>query len=279
MFMMKPFEERLTAWIDDALTGDELAAFERELAAHPEAESLRLEKRVAHQLRALLREHLPAAVPALGNNADFFNHQLRERLLAETAGKPRETAAHGNAWSRWLRLFWNGGQSGAGLTPSRLLLAGAACLLAGALGTYALIPTQTPSSSNGPVAAVDPAAAPPAKAPAVNSTAPVVPVAPASQNAVAASSPAPAPPRGVVPAAENGRTEMAVLESTQREPRLSGIVNARVPEGTATAVTPVHFDDQNADVLWLDGLEDLPAAEVEGSAPALAVPTSGQHQQ
>ncbi len=270
--MMKPFEERLTAWIDDALTGDELAAFERELAAHPDAESLRLEKRVSHQLRVLLREHLPASVPALGNNADFFNHQLRERLLAQNAGDKREDSARGSAWSRWLRPLWRDGgkEARGGFTPARLLAAGAACLLVAALGTYALIP---PTSHNGPVAATEPT-----KVPVVNSTAPVVPVAPRGENvaAAAAGSPTPAPSRGLPAASSNNeRTEMAVLEPTQREPRFSGIVNARVPEGTATAVTPVHFDDQNADVLWLDGLDDLPAAEVEGSVSPTA-PTAGQ---
>jgi hypothetical protein len=33
---MKTFEEKLTLWIDGRLAGAELAAFERELEAHPE---------------------------------------------------------------------------------------------------------------------------------------------------------------------------------------------------------------------------------------------------
>ena len=41
MFTMKPFEESLTAWFDGVLAGDELVAFERELAAHPDAGELR----------------------------------------------------------------------------------------------------------------------------------------------------------------------------------------------------------------------------------------------
>ena len=34
---MKPFEEKFTAWVDGRLSGAELAGFERELEAHPEA--------------------------------------------------------------------------------------------------------------------------------------------------------------------------------------------------------------------------------------------------
>ena len=101
---MKPFEEQFTAWADGQLTGDELAAFERELASQPDAPAA---KAAAQKLRALLRDH-PTA-PALAN-ADFFNLQLLQRIEADLP-KPRAEKA---AW------FW---------PLSRLVWAGAACLL------------------------------------------------------------------------------------------------------------------------------------------------------
>jgi hypothetical protein len=80
---MKTFEERFTAWVDGRLEGAELAAFERELEAHPEALA---EKEAALDLGNLLRTHLkPAPLP----NPDFFNHQiLREIHAAPAAAAP-----------------------------------------------------------------------------------------------------------------------------------------------------------------------------------------------
>ena len=75
---MKPFEEQFTAWVDGKLTGVELEEFEKQLAEHPEAEA---EKEAAHKLGRLLREHPTVArIP----NPDFFNHQLMQRIAAET---------------------------------------------------------------------------------------------------------------------------------------------------------------------------------------------------
>ena len=71
---MKTFEEKFTAWIDGRLTGADLAAFERELEAHPEALG---EKEAAHEIGNLLRTHLkPAPLP----NPDFFNHQILSQI-------------------------------------------------------------------------------------------------------------------------------------------------------------------------------------------------------
>lgn len=107
---MKTFEERFTAWVDGRLAGDELSAFEKELAAHPEAMA---ERDAALKLRALLREH-PTAPPLA--NADFFNLQLQQRIAAET---PRARKPERRAWSFWTlpRLAWAGALS--------LLIAGA----------------------------------------------------------------------------------------------------------------------------------------------------------
>ena len=127
---MKTFEEQFTAWVDDRLPADEHAAFERALAARPDADALRAERRMALRLRDLLRESLHA--PAL-SNPDFFNHGIMERIAAEEAragavAAPRRRAA---AWWQW---DW---------TPARLLAAGAACLLTALVGVRALIPTGT----------------------------------------------------------------------------------------------------------------------------------------
>lgn len=109
---MKTFEERFTAWVDRELTDQELAAFERELATHPEAAA---EREAALKLGELLREH-PSA-PTL-TNADFFNLQLQQRIAAETP-RVRDPAAPAAAWSFWRlpRLVWAGALS--------LLVAGA----------------------------------------------------------------------------------------------------------------------------------------------------------
>jgi anti-sigma factor RsiW len=85
---MKPFEEQFTAWVDGQLTGDELAEFGKRLAEHPEAAT---EKDEALKLGVFLRAH--STVPKL-TNPDFFNHQLMQRIAAETprrAEKKRRT--------------------------------------------------------------------------------------------------------------------------------------------------------------------------------------------
>jgi anti-sigma factor RsiW len=100
---MKTFEERLTAWIDGHLQGAELAAFEKELDGHPEAESERLE---AQRLGDLLRRHTVA--PKLGNE-EFFNLQLMEKIAAEERAPGRPAGARSFSF-RWAlpHLAWAG---------------------------------------------------------------------------------------------------------------------------------------------------------------------------
>jgi anti-sigma factor RsiW len=117
---MKTFEERYTAWIDGQLSGDELAAFEQELAAHPEATEDRL---AAQKLGDLLRTH--GVAPAL-SNADFFNLQLQQRIEAEMPRPRVEPARSGGG-----AFFW---------PISRLIWAGAACLGIAALLYRTTIP-------------------------------------------------------------------------------------------------------------------------------------------
>jgi len=71
---MKTFEEKFTAWVDGRLSGPELAAFERELQAHPGALA---EKLAALEIGNLLRANISA--PPL-KNPDFFNHQLLQLI-------------------------------------------------------------------------------------------------------------------------------------------------------------------------------------------------------
>ena len=96
---MKPFEEQFTAWVDDQLTGEELAEFEKQLVSRPEAAG---DKAEAQRLGEFLRAH-PTA-PKLGN-PDFFNHQLMQRIAAETP-RPLEKR---QSWLLSLpRLAWAG---------------------------------------------------------------------------------------------------------------------------------------------------------------------------
>src|SRR5260370_22184424 len=96
---MKTFEEEGTALIDDRLTGRELEEFLASLQDRTAAEA---EKQSAKQVGSLLREQ---AMPL--SNADFFSHQLRERLDRENA--PMRSEADG---------------SKTGCGPIRLLLSG-----------------------------------------------------------------------------------------------------------------------------------------------------------
>ena len=120
---MKPFEEQYTAWIDGKLTGTELAAFEKELAQHPEAAG---DRQAAQKLGKLLRE--TAGAPAL-TNADFFNLQIQQRIAT---AQPRE-----RAWGSGAGWFWS---------LPRLVWAGAACLLMAGAMFKLLIPTGDPAN-------------------------------------------------------------------------------------------------------------------------------------
>ena len=124
---MKPFEEQFTAWVDGRLSGPELAAFEKELAQHPEAAA---DKVAARKLGKLLREN--PTVPALAN-ADFFNLQIQELIAAE---RPRQRA--GEKAAGW---FWS---------LPRLLIAGATCLLIAGVMFKTLIPTGSPLNETDP---------------------------------------------------------------------------------------------------------------------------------
>jgi len=97
---MKTFEEKWTAWLDGQLSGRELIEFQSSL---PDLAAAEAEKRDAHKLGAFLKKE--AGSHAL-TNEEFFSHQLRERIAAET-----RTQSRGGLRSTWWtvpRLVWSG---------------------------------------------------------------------------------------------------------------------------------------------------------------------------
>jgi hypothetical protein len=103
---MKTFEEKWTAWVDDQLEGEELAKFEASL---PDKAAAEAEKRAAKKLGALLQRELK--LNSL-QNADFFSHQLRERIDREDrAGSSGEGGAGLSLWWPIRRLVWTGAAS------------------------------------------------------------------------------------------------------------------------------------------------------------------------
>jgi hypothetical protein len=103
---MKTFEEKWTAWVDDELSDAERAEFEASLENRIAAEA---EKRRTHKLRALLKEELQ---PRAMGNEEFFHHQLRARIAAES-GQPATRSAPQLRESWWTirRLLWTGASS------------------------------------------------------------------------------------------------------------------------------------------------------------------------
>ena len=97
---MKTFEEKWTAWIDNQLTGRELEEF---LVSLPDKAAAEAEKRSAKQLGSFLREQAVTL-----SNADFFSHQLRERLNRENDPARSERDAVQTGWWTIRRLLWGG---------------------------------------------------------------------------------------------------------------------------------------------------------------------------
>jgi len=103
---MKAFEEKWTAWVDDQLSGKELADFE---AALPDKAAALEEKRAAKKLGFLLQRELG---PQPLHNADFFSHQLRERIeREERAGSSSPSEGGISSWWPLRRLVWAGAAS------------------------------------------------------------------------------------------------------------------------------------------------------------------------
>jgi hypothetical protein len=99
---MKRFEEKWTAWLDDQLSGRELSDFEASL---PDKATAHAEKADAKKLGELLKREL--GVSAL-TNEEFFNHQLREKIVQENRGSAETPTS---TWWTIPRLLWTGAAS------------------------------------------------------------------------------------------------------------------------------------------------------------------------
>ena len=99
---MKTFEEKWTAWLDGQLSGRELAEFESSL---PDKAAAEAEKADARKLGSLLKREL--GISAL-TNEEFFNHQLREKIMSERGAPSVERAAKASTWWTIPRLLWTG---------------------------------------------------------------------------------------------------------------------------------------------------------------------------
>ena len=240
---MKTFEERYTAWIDGQLQGDALTAFEQELARRAEAgdaETAETDRAQALGLRALLKEHLQA--PAL-TNAEFFNHQMRERIDAEIdkAARRREAAAR-PVW-RLPAFAW---------PFARLAGVGLGCLfVAGAL-YYGMMPPHQTDSSKSAVAAATPAVQP-VPPDAVPKNDPTVPPAQVADNHTKndntlAFQNVPTPPP----------VDLNSDEAIQVKPN----------PGSTTSATTFPYDKAN--VLWVNNLPYLPNVNGTNATPAPA---------
>ena len=105
--------ERITRWLDGAMSIAEKTAFQEEMQADP---ALRVEVSALDELGAQIRAHASLEKPV--PNADFFNSQIQERISAfQRIDDRRKSPAGGAAsWFGWLRAPW--------------AIAGAAALLA-----------------------------------------------------------------------------------------------------------------------------------------------------
>lgn len=240
---MKTFEERYTAWIDHRLEGAALAAFEQELARRSGPDEARADRAEAGRLRSLLLEHLRA--PELGN-AEFFSLQVRQRIDAEREAAAPKAAAGGREWPA---LFaW---------PVTRLLGAGGACLFVAAALYYGLMPPRLGAPAPG----------------LARSSASPLPARQATELAAAK----PALPAWRIPRpgddlmARNDAPKQPAIDDPA--PDLAATVPAAA--GTSTTATPLHYKDQNVNVLWINGLDymptvpaaDVPPANGPGAAP------------
>jgi hypothetical protein len=99
---MKTFEEKWTAWLDGQLSGRELSEFEASLPNKAAAEA---EKADARKLGTLLKRELGAQALT---NEEFFNHQLREKIMRASSVPIAEREAKASAWWTIPRLLWTG---------------------------------------------------------------------------------------------------------------------------------------------------------------------------
>ncbi|HEY1583445.1 MAG TPA: hypothetical protein VGF73_10145 [Chthoniobacterales bacterium] len=103
---MKTFEEKWTAWVDNEMSATERAEFEASLDDRAGAEA---EKLQTLRLGALLKEQLQPR--AMGND-EFFHHQLRQRIEADSRSAASIPASRAReSWWTIRRLLWTGATS------------------------------------------------------------------------------------------------------------------------------------------------------------------------
>ncbi len=240
---MKTFEERYTAWIDNKLEGPALTSFELELSRRASAGEARADKEDAGRLHQLLTVHLKA--PAM-TNAEFFSHQLRERIEAEHASNSRREESRQNAGSffSWPLV--------------RLIGLGAASLFVVTALYYGMMPPRT----------VAPAPAIATNAPNVRSEASTV-ITPPAPESLAPKEPA------------HSDADSMFAQNSPRPPTvdLSNDIDVKVSPSTDNVkATPLKYKDPNVSVIWINGLDYMPSVPGESPAnPAPAPAASAQH--
>ena len=232
------------------MQGPALSAFEQELARRSAEGEAAADREETLRLRALLQDHYQA--PAL-TNPDFFSHQLRERIDAErtASGRGRETSRRVEAPT----FSW---------ALARLVGLGAMSLFAAAAIYYGMMPPHTGTSD---VASIHGPAAADRSVAGHDTRVAEVPAAILAPAAVA-----PADSRDA-----DGTVKMVQLAPTPVPFDLAADNTAHTSDQVnKTAVTPLHYNQPNVNVLWLNGLEYLPSvsedAETTGAADAAASP-------
>ena len=237
---MKTFEERYTAWIDNKLEGPALTSFELELSRRASAGEARADKEDAGRLHQLLTSHLKA--PAM-TNAEFFSHQLRERIEAERTSNRRREESRQAAGSFF------------GWPLLRLIGLGAASLFVVTALYYGMMPSRT-------VAPV----------PALASNA-----SPAKVEASAMVAP-PAPESLVPKVSAHSDAEPIFAQNSPRPPTvdLSKDIDVKVSPSTDNIkATPLQYKDPYVSVIWINGLDYMPTVPGESPAASAPAPAAG----
>ena len=192
-------------------------------------------------MHQLLTVHLRA--PAL-TNAEFFSHQLRERIEVERASERRREDLRQTRGSIFSWPF------------VRLAGLGAACLFVAAALYYATMPPR--ASAPSPDVAVT---HPPTLPDPVNS---------ASTQAV----PVPAVPGQTGHSVDGAQFALAAPMPPSVDLN-DNIQAVRVtPSSNNTSATPLELKDRNVSVLWINGLDYMQAVPGESPAGTTSAPTN-----
>ena len=245
---MKTFEERYTAWIDGQLESGALTAFEQELSRRAAVGDAEADKADAAWLRTLLQNHLQA--PEL-TNPDFFNHQLLQRIEAESP----TVRVRGDGRAKPALFAWG---------FFRLVAAGAFSLFAAAALYYGLMPQHPGSGLE------------------ANNSRHAPQIASVSNNAGQVA-------EAVMPLANEadkhaGTTDLQLAKRSPTPPSIEDAadIQATIPDQATnpTTATPLHYNKPNVNVLWLNGLEYMPSVPetsgttVDGAGTPMAAPAA-----